>query len=495
MLKQKFILDFSTKFIIQVLTTIAGIIVARIAGPEVIGTVNYGTSFVGIFTFFVGIFGTAHIKMVSEGKNEGDCNKTYFTISIISVIIFLISILSYYIIQKYLFNNPFSNNELQIIVLLSIAAYLIGLFPQFNELYFNARIEQAKSNIPSLLNITIYNISRIIVVIIGFGAIALVTVKILSGLLVLPFIFIMLRKIPFGKFNIHLFKRYLIISIPMILYELTNTLMKNVDKLILEYYNNVKEIGYYTAALSIGGMILLMGKSAGTVFFPLFSKYFAKNDYATVRKLLKKYEDTLFKFILPIAIVLSVYSSLIINLILGPKYHTAISVFSVLVLASFIMLWATPYGNILEGLGKFWIVTRINIYQFVFFAICLFCLLDPRFFGLKSLGLAINTLLTNIIFLLLNIVYVYRKTNIYLEFKIKYLILATIMFVSWYYLCSYLTTNYLILYYISPFGMIVVYMLTMYILKWLDTNDIKFLFSIFNPKSMTLYIKREIKGD
>ena len=51
MLKQKFIVHFGSNFIIQLFSLFAGIIVARLAGPEVVGTIAYGTSYVMVWGF------------------------------------------------------------------------------------------------------------------------------------------------------------------------------------------------------------------------------------------------------------------------------------------------------------------------------------------------------------------------------------------------------------------------------------------------------------
>ncbi|NVO21378.1 MAG: oligosaccharide flippase family protein [Bacteroidetes bacterium] len=493
MIKQKFLFDFVAKFAIQIITALAGIVVARLAGPSVMGMVNYGTSYVGVFSFIVGIFGTAHIKMVSEGKDEGDCNKTYWMISLSAIVVFLICTLSYFFIQKYYLHHNFGSADLQMVILLSIVAYVIGLFPQYNETFFIARTEQVRSNLPNLLKAVVYNVLRIVVVALGFGAIALVNINILSGLIVLPFIYVLFRKIPFGRFNKQYFRNYMLISLPVVVIVFTNALMAYSDKLVLEYYSNVKELGYYSVAFSIGGMILLLGKSAGTVFFPLFSKYFSDNDFDSVRKLSRKFDDFLFKFVFPFVLLLSMYSPLIIKGLLGPKYASSVDIFSILVVASFIMLWGTPYGNMLAGLGKFWLVAKINVFQFLFFAACLVLLLDPHFLGLKSMGLAINNLLLNLFSLVVSLLYAYRRTKIRFDLRLRYILFGAIFYFLWYLGCkALLDHSYKLIYYISPLFFIIVFYTFMYLMKWIERKDARFLFSLFNPKALSNYVKDEM---
>ena len=73
MLAQKLILSYSSKIVVQIIQIIASIVVARIAGPTVLGTVTFGLSYVTIFTFIADLgFGTAYIKSLFNDGQQGD---------------------------------------------------------------------------------------------------------------------------------------------------------------------------------------------------------------------------------------------------------------------------------------------------------------------------------------------------------------------------------------------------------------------------------------
>ncbi len=109
MLKQKFIIDFGSKFGSSFITAITGIVVARLAGPEVVGTITYATSYVTTFSFITALFGAAHIKLVSEGQNEENCNKTYLILMIISATLFFITVIGFFLFRNtYLIINMIS---------------------------------------------------------------------------------------------------------------------------------------------------------------------------------------------------------------------------------------------------------------------------------------------------------------------------------------------------------------------------------------------------
>lgn len=67
MLAQKLILGYDSKIVIQFIQIAAGILVAIIAGPTVLGAVAFGLAFVSMFEFLADLgIGTAHIKLISE---------------------------------------------------------------------------------------------------------------------------------------------------------------------------------------------------------------------------------------------------------------------------------------------------------------------------------------------------------------------------------------------------------------------------------------------
>ena len=63
MLKQKFLFDFGTKFLTYLITALTGLVVARLAGPEIVGAIAYATAYVTTFSFIMNFFFTLHKKL------------------------------------------------------------------------------------------------------------------------------------------------------------------------------------------------------------------------------------------------------------------------------------------------------------------------------------------------------------------------------------------------------------------------------------------------
>ena len=63
------------------------------------------------------------------------------------------------------------------------------------------KAEQAKSNYPNIIRGTLFQLGKIIVVLIGFKAIGIATWNLISAAIVLPIAYKLFRKLPYGKFN------------------------------------------------------------------------------------------------------------------------------------------------------------------------------------------------------------------------------------------------------------------------------------------------------
>ncbi len=81
MFKQKFILSYGSKMLMQFIAIASSIVVARVAEPTVIGTVAWSLAYVLMFVFIADLGpGTAYIKMISERQDVDKCLGTFSVI-------------------------------------------------------------------------------------------------------------------------------------------------------------------------------------------------------------------------------------------------------------------------------------------------------------------------------------------------------------------------------------------------------------------------------
>ena len=492
MLKQKFSLDFLSKLFHYILQTLGGIIVARFAGPSVIGLIAYGTAFAGVFGFVNGLFGPAHIKIVAEQKSEDNCNKTFFILKVITTFIFVFFVLTYYVIKDYFIGSGFDSNEYRIIIFLSVAIIVIQNFTSASDRIFIARMEQAKSNIPSIFQSIFYNIGRSVLAILGFGAVILISSQLVTLLFLIIFYLYFLRNIPFGKYSHTLAKRYFTLSIPIFIVVLSNSLSVYLGRLLLEGFTDIKSLGLYTAGYNIAGIFLLMASTAGTVFFPLFSKAVENDRINEIIKYIKHYERFLFLWIFPLTLFLSLFGKYIIILFLSMRYIDSASVFQLLVIASFLQLLIIPFSNLLLGFNKFNLIAYLGISRLTLQIGLLFVFSYPKLLDLGIAGFALAQLISDFILFIIR----YKMTkgligiNIFKE-STKYLLVGIFFYILYFIfqLEFKLSGIFLIFLMISYF---ICFYSIIFLFKLIDINDFKILISLLNPRKMKDYIKFEI---
>lgn len=273
MLKQKFVTHFGSHFVVRIIALFSGIIVARVAGPEVVGTIAYGTSYVMLWGFISGLFGTGHIKLISEGQDIGKCMSVFSRLYFGSVMVYFIVVLGFFLFQKYILNIDFGGSTQQVVIMVLLAANILDKFYQYSNVTFTATMEQARANLPVFLKSILWQTGRIAVVLLGFKAVGLVTYNLVITFLILPLVYNLIKKYPRSGWDNQLFKRHMNYAMPIFLIVIINSIIRYSDKLLLAHFTNTTELGYYSAAFSIGGMIMLASASIGNIFFPLFSAH------------------------------------------------------------------------------------------------------------------------------------------------------------------------------------------------------------------------------
>ena len=496
MLKQKFLLSYTSKIGIQLIQLISNIVVARIAGPTIIGTIAFGLSFVNMFSF-IGNLGmaSAHIKLMNEGYETGSCITVYSIIHVSTKFLFLLVVIAYYLIQKFAFNYSFESEVHEKVIFIFLLMSIIQTFIDIPLSTFIAKTEQAKQDISELIKQGILQPSRIVAVLLGGQALALSLVNFSAVLIVIPVYWYFHKTYSFGKFNKTLLKKYMNYAIPLISIGIASSLIHTLDKVLLQYFWNSEEVGYYSAAYRISSIFLTMSFAVANLFFPLFAKSFNEKKYGYIQDKIDKFEHLMFVFMMPIMIFIMVYSDTIVHLLLGEKFLPSVNTLSVLTCAMFIYMISIPYGNLITGIGLFKLTAIINIINLIIMCSFMVIFVHPSFMNMKSTGTA-YAMLVSYFYLFLVFRFVIQKyaPQIKVHWNIRYLLYGIINFTFFYYLYNFLSTRQpLITAIVFPLVYITVTFSTLYFLKLLTKQDLQFMFSLFKVKNLFQYINNEIR--
>lgn len=495
MLKQKLILSYSSQIIFQVLQVGASLVVARVAGPTVLGTVAFGTAYVSTLLFVsdLGLV-VAHIKLISEGRDETKCLSTFTALKLATTLLFILVVLGVFFTQKYLLDYAFESRTHEYVIFISLAALTVNQLIFIPRATFVAKTEQAKTDLINLLQGFILQPARILVVLLGFGAVALAYANLASYLLTIPFVLYLFRDYRLSSFDRSLAREYIALSLPVIMIGMSTGLIYQIDKVLLQFFSNSEQVGYYTAGYKIGGFILLIGKSVKNLFFPLFSKAVAEGNNDYIRDKITRFERFSFLFIMPAVVLTAIYSEPIILLLLGDQYMPSVLVMQLITLAMGVMVVNMPFGSVMDGLGKFKLSAILNTFNLLVFIVAIVVLVSPRLLDRGAAGVAMAIFISNIFIGVLYRIYATRFFPVLSHRKaIQFSVFGTISFLLGYYAYEQvfdehwlLQCLFVVLYFGVVYGLFALF-------GWLTPRDGKDLLSLFDFGSMKKYVVGEIK--
>jgi O-antigen/teichoic acid export membrane protein len=397
MLKQRFLVQFGSGVFLKALGMFSTIIVARYAGPEVLGQVAYGMAYASLFTMITGLWGTPHIKIISEGTPIGAAMGVFVRLKLLTILLFLALGFSWvHFLQDIFLGGSFSPKQ-KIIIDLSLLTIVGHQLTKFGNTTFQAKMEQVKANIPDLIKGILFQLGRVLVVLLGSAAVGLIAWDLVTSLISALFTLKLLRKLPIERFNKTLAMHYWSYAKPLILFSIVTVSVKFLDKVLLKELTSETELGFYTVAFSLGGGLLMIKSQIGVTFFPLFARFISEGANERLADVVSKYLNLVLFIVFPIITGLIIASKQIIIVLYGIQYEPSVSSFIILTISSFVTLLGQPFGNIISGAGKFYQLTTVNTIKAIIFFIALYFMVSDDFLSLGSIGLSLAVLLGQIV--------------------------------------------------------------------------------------------------
>jgi O-antigen/teichoic acid export membrane protein len=495
MLAQKLVLSYSSRIIVQIVQIFASIVVARIAGPSVLGTLAFGMGYVGMLGFLADLgLGTAHIKKISEGAELSECLGTYKPLKYVLINLYFFGVIGFFVVQRYVFNVEFESDEHIYVIFIFLLVQVVGQLQSIPKTTFSAYTQQAKNDIPELIGTLLQQILRIILVVFGFRAIGLAWGNFATTILITPLIIFLFREYRTGKFNWTLAKEYFYIALPVMLTSVTSTMQSFLDIVLLQFFSNSEQVGYYSAGYRIGGFILLISQSVSLLFFPIFSQASKNKDEKLIISYVNRFKHFTLVFIMPILILVNLLSFEIVYLTLGDKFKSSARIMELINLAMFIRVLITPYSSVLVGYGFFKKGLKIGIIQFGFYLVILVLFLHPGVLNLGGIGAAIAICLGNLLMLLFYMFESYKiipglNDNV----TLRYILVGLSSYSSGRIIFHYLNDlNHFETIILGIIIYIFVYLI-LYMLNLFTFSDFRYLRVIFDYKSLKKYIITELK--
>lgn len=352
---------------IQIVSFGSQLFVAGILSPEDVGRIKILQTFLGVLTIVGSMgFNSSTLKLCSENRPINEVQSIFRS----SVFFTTITTISAYLIVLLLNFIGILSNDLSIRSLIPLA-----LFPLIPSAFFSLYISyhQSQKNISLISNLTLINkVLTVILIVILTSILGIKGYYIaynISFIALLAVVFLITRnkfkseeKLQISKNHLKLHWKY---AKPSFFSNILSTLGSYADIILISFLiNDIKEIGYYSFALTIVIIFKILPSSVQQITIPYFSNI--ESDKGRFIRAYSKYSKILIFAIVLTCLIMIVIAPFLIDLIFKGKYNPSIQYFFPLAVGWSILQYNQIQAAALFGLGK---VTEIAKSQLIMFFI------------------------------------------------------------------------------------------------------------------------------
>ncbi len=531
MIARKSLFAVSIQFFIRFVGWIGLVVLAKLWGSFAVGalgTIGVAMALVSVFNVIGDLgFGQANVKRISEGKDLGTCLGTFTAIKLLLTGIMVAILVAGIYIWRVVLHGNFTDATTETVVLVFIVYYIFYNIQSIPITTFNGTGEIAKLQLTSMTENSLKIPLTIIVALAGVSLVSLGSPVhwpafleplrhfIAShpvGSLAMTYVFGMvascvvgfwlLRKYPWKRPNRELASSYFVFALPTLLVSVVVTISTNIDKLFIGYFWTNTEVGYYFSVQQILQIMLIIAQVMIIVLFPMFSKYHSDKRVEKIQEITLSAERYISLIMIPIVVVLLVFSAPIISIMLNSSFLPAVSVLTGLTFYALVSSFTAPYTALVIGMNKPMTAAK-NSLMVCIINITLNVVLIPRNGLLSSFGISgptgaavATTISATIGFIGLKIV-ARRLTKIKLvQPRLFFHVLAGLVMAGVLELILHFVTvnRWFSVLFFAVVGLLI-YLGILSVLKEFRKVDLDFFLNLLRPKEMLQYLKTEIKGN
>lgn len=315
------------RLILNFFVTIA---VIRYLGPNEFGLYSYAISFYGLFVAFVslGLESISIRELVKQPEKRDEIlGSVFYTQQVGAVIAIFLITLTLFITSEGLFTST-------LILIISISSF----FQTFNviDYYFRSTVKAKYSVYVLFTSVLLVSIIKLTLILIKaplvYFIIAYSFEFVLNAIGYLIVYHLQKLKIVQWKFDKKLATSLLKDSWPLILSGVVVSIYMKVDQVLIKNMLDVKEVGYYAAAVRLSESWYFIPVAISNALFPAIvnAKNISKELYLSR---LQKLYDILAWIAIGISVPVSFFSTEIINLLYGSKYLSSAPILTIYIWA------------------------------------------------------------------------------------------------------------------------------------------------------------------
>lgn len=165
--------------------------------------------------------------------------------------------------------------------------------------------------------------------------------QIISLAIFTPYIIIKIKKLCAFKFKFSHVKHSLLFSIPLIPHVLSNTILSQSDRVMINSMLGETETGLYSFAYNLGLSITVVIAAWNSMWQPRFYEYYQEKNNILIKNSINFYG----KIVTLIAILAIIFTAPIIKLFISTEYHPSLKIIPIILASNFLFLQYYIYIN------------------------------------------------------------------------------------------------------------------------------------------------------
>jgi O-antigen/teichoic acid export membrane protein len=156
--------------------------------------------------------------------------------------------------------------------------------------------------------------------------------QLMKGCVFFPYFIILIIKRANLKINYTILKNYLSFSLPMIPALLSVWGLNMADKLFIERYVGLSQVGLYSLANTFSQIVLIFSAAFYSAYNPLFYRIANSKDQKNAKEILFKYNKIYVQILILVSFLITFFAKEIIIILIDPRYFDAYKYLQILIL-------------------------------------------------------------------------------------------------------------------------------------------------------------------
>lgn len=253
------------------------------------------------------------------------------------------------------------------------------------------------------------------------GVIGLLKGKMIASIVMIPIYIYIINKNALLKLDMGMIKNILAFSLPMLPALLTSWVMNMSNRVFIEQYFTLEEVGLFSIAFKINNVATILLGALFTAYNPMFYRLANQKNQEQAKAEIKKLNNLFAILILLVCFVIALFSEEIVSAFLNVRYLASARYIPIMLFSTVLIQITGVYNLMIYQYKKSNVIMMIYIFTAIISVVLNF-LVVPKY---SSFGAAWVTVITSTVILILTVFY--AKKSYYIPLQKNFIILSLLM--------------------------------------------------------------------